>query len=158
MIERRFRRYYWEEIKTVFSGINIFIPIGIGFAMFQASLLVPDIKTWYFIMITALIVPMIGMFFKYWKYHSRYKQFATFTAHNILFVYFNIGIQICLQSHVFLNRSDNVIESIFGQMYLGLVVTCMAFLFLSFFFLPKVLDMNIAEIEKLVQLYGEVEK
>ncbi|MGY6520367.1 MAG: hypothetical protein ACXIUD_01470 [Mongoliitalea sp.] len=158
MIERRFRRYYWEEIKTVFSGINIFIPIGIGVAMYQASLLVPDIKTWYFIMIAALIVPMIGMFFKYRKHHAQYKQYASYTAQNILFVYFNLGIQICMQGHIFLNNPENLFDSIFTQVFFSLIIACMAFLFLSFFFLPKVLNRNIAETEKLVKLYGEVGK
>ncbi|MGY6559420.1 MAG: hypothetical protein ACXIT9_09065 [Nitritalea sp.] len=158
MIERRFRRYYWEEIKTVFSGVKIFIPLGIGLAMYQASLLVPDLKTWYFIMIAALLIPMVGMFFNYRKQHAKYKQYASYTAQNVLFVYFNLGLQICLQGRIFLTNPENLFDSIFTQVFFGLIIAIMAFLFLSFFFLPKVLNRNIAETEKLVKLYGEVGK
>jgi hypothetical protein len=155
LIEKRFRRYYWEEIKTVFSGPKILLPIGIAFAMYQASLLVPDLKTWYFIMIAALIVPMIAMVLKYHKYHSRYKKYASYTAQNILFVYFSLGLQICLQGRIVLNNSEYELEALVGKVFLGAIITLMAFIFLSFFFLPKVLNRNIAETEKLVKLYEE---
>ncbi|GHB34519.1 hypothetical protein [Mongoliitalea lutea] len=158
LIEKRFKRHYWTEIKATFSSTKIILPIGIAVAMYQVFLLVPDLKTWYIIMIAALVIPLAAMFFKYRKYHSRYKQYVSYTAQNALFVYFNIGMQICLQGHVFLNQSGFLIENIIGQLYLGLVVAIMAFLFLSFFLLPKVLNKNIADTEKLMQLYGEVKK
>ena len=47
LIQKKFTRYYWEEIKATFSSTKIIIPIGIAVAMYQVSLLVPDLKTWY---------------------------------------------------------------------------------------------------------------
>lgn len=155
LIEKRFRGYYWEEIKATFSGRKIVIPIGITLGMYQISLWVQDLKTWYFIMIAALIIPLVLMFVKYRKHHSRYKRYASYTAQNTLFLYFNVGIQTCVQGHIFFNRSENLFESIFGQVFLGIMIVIMAFLFLSLFFLPKVLDRNIAETEALIQVYGE---
>lgn len=125
--------------------------------MFQVSLLVPDLKTWYILMIVALVIPLVAMFFNYRKYHSRYKGYASYKAQNSLFIYFNLGLQICLQGRIFLDPSAFIIDTIVGQLYLGLVVAVIALLFLSFFLLPKVLNKNIADTEKLVQLYGEVE-
>ena len=70
-------------------------------------------------------------------------------------MYLNTGVQICLQGHIFLNRSENLFESIFGQVFLSFIIASMALLFLSFFFLPKVLDRNIADTEALIQVFGE---
>jgi hypothetical protein len=70
-------------------------------------------------------------------------------------VYLNIAIQICIQANFFMHRSENLFESIGERVLLGLVVLGMAFLFLSLFFLPKVLDRNIADTEALIQVYGE---
>jgi len=155
LIEQRFKRYYWDEIKAIFSSAKIIIPIGIAVGMYQVSLLAPDLKTWYLIMIVALVAPLVGIFFKYRTYHSRYKHYASYRAQNTLFAFLYLGIHFCLQGHIFLNRSDNPYEAVFGQLMLGLLISCMAFLFLSFFFLPKVLNRNIADTEALIQVYGE---
>lgn len=63
LIEQRFKRYYWDEIKAIFSSAKIIIPIGIAVGMYQVSLLVPDLKTWYLIMIVALVAPLVGIFY-----------------------------------------------------------------------------------------------
>jgi len=158
LIQKKFTRYYWEEIKATFSSTKIIIPIGIAVAMYQVSILVPDLKTWYILMIVALVIPLVAMFFNYRKYHSRYKGYASYKAQNSLFIYFNLGLQICLQGRIFLDKSEFIIDTIVGQLYLGLVVAVMALLFLSFFLLPKVLNKNIADTEKLALMYGEVGK
>jgi hypothetical protein len=155
LIEKRFKRYYWQEIKTLFTSQKIMIPIGIALAMYQTSLWVQDLKTWYLIMIAALLIPLGLMYVKYRKNHSRYKGYASYRAQNTFFVYLNIAIQICLQANFFMHRSEDFFESIGERVLLGLVVLGMAFLFLSFFFLPKVLDRNIADTETLIQMYGE---
>jgi hypothetical protein len=155
LIEKRFKRYYWQEIKVLFTNQKIVIPIGIALAMYQTSLWVQDLKTWYLIMIAALLIPLGLMYVKYRKNHSRYKGYASYRAQNTFFVYLNIAIQICIQANFFMHHSEYLFESIVGQVLLGLVVLGMAFLFLSFFFLPKVLDRNIADTETLIQMYGE---
>lgn len=60
-----------------------------------------------------------------------------------------------MHGYTFVYRQQGVQEGFFAKLFMGMILTSIAFLFVSIFILPRILDRSIADTEALIQLYGE---
>ncbi|MFD2033620.1 hypothetical protein ACFSKL_02400 [Belliella marina] len=109
-------------------------------------------------MIVFLLLSFAWIAFRYWGLHKKYKNYASYFAHNQLYAFMNLGINFCIQGHFFLYRKDEALENTFGQAFLGGLTLVISLLFIGILILPRVLDRNISDTEKLIEIYGESEK
>lgn len=155
MIEKRLWGYYWKELKQLITSCRIIFPLGLLFIFFQSSTLLEDSKAWILMMIGFLFFSFIWVVIRYWKTHKKYKKYASYMASNSVFQLINFGVIVCTQGHAFVYRQEGVQEGLFAKIFTGAILTAIAFLFISIFVLPRVLDRSIADTEALIQVYGE---
>lgn len=155
MIEKRLWSYYWQELKQLFTSYRIIFPLGLLFIFFQSSTLLQDSKAWILMMIGFLFFSFIWVVIRYWGTHKKYKKYASYITSNSIFQIINFGVIVCMQGHSFVYRQQGVQEGLFAQVFIGAILTAIAFLFISIFILPRVLDRSIADTEALMKVYGE---
>lgn len=155
MIEKRLWSYYWNELKQLFTSYRIIFPLGLLFIFFQSSALLQDSKSWILMMIGFLFFSFTWVVIRYWNIHKKYKKYASYMASNSVFQIINLGVIACIQGHSFVYRKQGVQEGLFAQVFIGAILTAIAFLFVSIFILPRVLDRSIADTEALIEVYGE---
>ncbi|EKB49653.1 hypothetical protein [Cecembia lonarensis] len=154
MIEKRLWGYYWNELKQLFTSYRIIFPLGLLVIFFQSSTLLGDSKSWILMMIGFLFFSFIWIVIRYWHTYKKYKKYASFMASNSVFQMTNFGVIMCLYGHNFVYRQGGVQEGLFAKIFIGAILTAIAFLFISIFILPRVLDRSIADTEALIQVYG----
>jgi hypothetical protein len=146
MIEKRLWGYYWNELKQLFTSYRIIFPLGLLFIFFQSPIIIQDSKSWILMMIGFVLLSFILMFFKYWKKHKKYKEFASYLASNNAYQFINFGIIICAQSISFVyNQPPN--EMVISVIFKTIILVFLSILFISVFILPRVLDRSIADTE-----------
>jgi hypothetical protein len=155
MIQKRLWSYYWNELKQLFTSYRIIFPLGLLVIFYQSSTLLQDSKAWILMMIGFLFFSFIWIVIRYWNSHKKYKKYASYMASNSVFQLINFGVIVCTQGHSFVYRQQGLQEGLFAQLFIGAILTAIAFLFISIFILPRVLDRSIADTEELIQVYGE---
>jgi hypothetical protein len=155
MIEKRLWRYYWNELKQLFTTYRIVFPLGLLVIIFQSSELFQDSKSWILIMIGFLFFSFIWVVIRYGNTHKKYKKYASYMASNGVFQLINFGVIVCTQGYSFVYRQQGVQEGLFANVFIGSILLAITFLFISIFILPRVLDRSIADTEALIQVYGE---
>lgn len=155
MISQRLWSYYWTEVKQLFTSYRILFPLGLIIIFFQSSTLLQDSKAWILMMIGFLFFSFIWVVIRYWNTHKKYRKYASYMASNSVFQLINFGVIVCSQGHSFVYRQQGVQEGLFAQLFIGAILTAIAFLFISIFILPRVLDRSIADTEALIKVYGE---
>jgi len=155
MIQKRLWGYYWKELMQLFTSYRVIFPIGILYLMFQSSILLQNSKSWILMMIVFLCFSFFWVVFRYWGTHKKYKKYESYLASSNVFQLINLGVIICLQGHNFVYRQNGAPEALFSQIFLGVILTGISFLFVSVFILPRVLDRSIADTEALIEVYGE---
>lgn len=155
MIEKRLWGYYWNELKQLLTSYRIIFPLGLLFIFYQSSALLGDSKAWILMMIGFLFISFIWVVIRYWNTHKKFKKYASYMASNSVFQLTNFGVLTCLYGHNFVYRQGGVQEGLFVKIFIGAILTAIAFLFISIFILPRVLDRSIADTEELIQVYGE---
>lgn len=155
MIEKRLWGYYWEELKQLLTSYRIIFPLGLLVIFFLSSTLLQDSKAWILMMIGFLFFSFIWIVIRYWHTHIKYKKYASYMASNSVFQMTNFGVLMCLYGHNFVYRQGGIQEGLFAKIFIGAILTAIAFLFISIFILPRVLDRSIADTEELIQVYGE---
>ena len=155
MIEKRLWRYYWNELKQLFTTYRIVCPLGLLVIFFQSSELFQDSKSWILMMIGFLFFSFIWVVIRYGNTHKKYKNYASYMASNGVFQLINFGVLLCTQGYSFVYRQQGVKEGLFAHIFIGAILISISFLFISIFILPRVLDSSIADTEELIQIYGE---
>ncbi|MGY6741597.1 MAG: hypothetical protein ACXIUQ_02600 [Cecembia sp.] len=155
MIEKRLWGYYWNELKRLFTSFRIVFPLGLIVIFFQSSIVLEDSKAWILMMIGFLFFSFIWIVIHYWNTHKKFKKYASYMASNSVFQMTNFGVIICLYGYNFVYRREGVQEGLFAKIFIGIILTAIAFLFVSIFVLPRVLDRSIADTEALIKVYGE---
>lgn len=137
------------------SSYRVLYPLGLLYIFSQSSKLLKDPQSWILMMIGFLFLSFFWIWIKYRHTYKKFRKYASFLASNNLYGIINFGVIICMQGYTFVYRQQGIHEGLFAKLFMGMILTSIAFLFVSIFILPRILDRSIADTEALIQLYGE---
>lgn len=155
-IERRYRRFFWEEFKSIFTSHRIIYPTAVGLMLYWLSINSTlfgeqmSLPIWGAAFTMAAIVYII---IRYWNANKKLKNYVSYRSSANSFYFFNFMMQISLFGMQRLNSPDYSLaltpQSIFTWISICAISAC----FISIFLIPRVLDRSIAETRKLQAIY-----
>jgi hypothetical protein len=155
-IERRYRRFFWEEFKTFFTSYRIIYPTIVGFILYWLS-----IDTTLFGEQLSLpiwggaftIIAIVFIIIRYWSTNKNLKNYVSYRSSANSFVFFNLMMQISLFGMQRMENPDYTMEFTFQSILTWVSIAALLMCFISIFLIPRVLDRSIAETKKLQAIY-----
>lgn len=155
-IERRYRRFFWEEIKLLFTSHRIIYLAAIGFILYWLNVNTRPFGYELTLPVWAVLFFFAGLFYiiaSYYRVNKSLKNYVAFKSTNNFMVILNLFMQLNIYGLRFFENPDYVIDFTFKGVFMALGLLLIAISFLSIFLLPRVLDRSIAETRKLQVIY-----
>ncbi|UZD22476.1 hypothetical protein PBT90_03415 [Algoriphagus halophytocola] len=155
-IEKRYRRFFWEEFIAFFTSYRIIYPAAIGFILYWLSVNTRpfgyelSLPVWGAIFFFA---STLGMLFSYGKTGKKLKNYVAFKSSFNAFVILNTLFQINLYGMRYLKNPDYSFAFTFQSIATYFMLVFVFLSFISVFLIPRVLDRSIAETKKLQAVY-----
>ncbi|WP_339865995.1 hypothetical protein [uncultured Algoriphagus sp.] len=155
-IERRYRRFFWEEFKSIFTSPRLIYPIAVAFILYWLS-----INSLFFgekvgMPVWSGAFTILAVFFiiaRYWKANKSMKNYVSYRSSIHSFTFFNLMLQISIFG---MRRLENPYynfdfspQSILTWLSILAISAC----FICIFLIPRVLNRSIAETRKLQAIY-----
>ncbi|MEP1257870.1 hypothetical protein, partial [Algoriphagus sp.] len=151
-IERRYRRFFWEEFKSIFTSHRLFYPAAVGFMLYWLSVNSTlfgerlSLPVWGGAFTVLAIIFIIA---RYWKANKSMKNYVSYRSSIHSFTFFNLMMQISIFG---MRRLENPYynfdfspQSILTWLSILAISAC----FICIFLIPHVLKRSIAETRKL---------
>jgi hypothetical protein len=155
-IEKRYRRFFWQEFKTFFTSYRVIYPIAMAFILYWFSVNTRPFGYELSLPVWAVIFFFAGVVAILIKYHKASKQFKNYVAfkstNNYIFI-LNIFMQINFFGLQHFENPSYPFEFTFKGILMGIGLLLIAISFISIFLLPRVLDRSILETKKLQAIY-----
>jgi hypothetical protein len=155
-IEKRYRRFFWEEFKTFFTSYRIIYPAIVGFILYWLSVNTRPFGYELTLPVWAVVFFLIGVVYiivSYHKINKRLKDYVAFKSTNNFMLILNLFMQSNIYALRFFENPDYVIDFSFKGILMGIGLLLIAMSFISIFLLPRVLDRSILETKKLQAIY-----
>jgi hypothetical protein len=155
-IERRYRRFFWEELIGFFKSYRIIYPAVMGFILYWLSVNTRPFGYELTLPIWAVAFFFVGLVYiivSYYKVNKRLKNYVAFKSMNNFLYILNIFMQVNFYGLRFFENPDYVIDFTFKGVFMGIGLLLIVMSFFSIFLLPRVLDRSIEETRKLQTIY-----
>jgi hypothetical protein len=155
-IERRYRRFFWEELKALFTSYRIIYPATIGFILHWLSVNTRPFGYELTLPIWAVFFFFVGIIYivvSYYRVNKSLKNYIAFKSTNNFMVLLNLFMQLNIFGLRFFENPDYVIDFTFKGVFMGISLLLIVMSFFSIFLLPRVLDKSIKETKKLQAIY-----
>jgi hypothetical protein len=152
---KKARNNYWTELKNLFTSYRIIYPLGLGVIIYQASRYLDDPKSWVLWFAGFLFLAFCWLVSRYGTKNKHYKNYASYQASVNIWQWLYSAAMACIYSYQFVYSISNSEETpaLFSLIFQGIILTILVFFSISVFILPKILDQNIAQVEKLKAMY-----
>ncbi|PZX60464.1 hypothetical protein LV84_00743 [Algoriphagus ratkowskyi] len=155
-IERRYRRFFWEEFKTIFKSLRIIYPLAVGYILYwlstNSSLFGEQVSlpVWGG---AFTLIAIIFTIIRYWNTNKNLKNYVSYRSSTNSFGFFNVMLQFNLHSLLYFENPDYTFaftaQSIFTWFGIIIMLAC----FISIFLIPRVLNKSVEETKKLQAIY-----
>ncbi|MFC5625703.1 hypothetical protein [Algoriphagus winogradskyi] len=155
-IERRYRRFFWEEFVDFFTSHRIIYPAGIGFILYWLSVNTRPFGDELTLPVWAVLFFFAGLIFiaaRYYRVNKSLENYVAYKSTNNFMLILNFFLQLNVNGLRFFENPGYVINFTFKGVLMVIGILLIAISFLSIFLLPKVLDRSIAETRKLQAIY-----
>ncbi|MEB2776444.1 hypothetical protein SYJ56_14065 [Algoriphagus sp. D3-2-R+10] len=155
-IERRYRRFFWEEIKSLFTSHRIIYPTAMAFVLYWLSVYTRPFGYELSLPVWAVIFFFVGLVYIVFNYHrvdKSLKNYVAFKSTNNFMVILNLFMQVNFYGLKYLENPNYTFEFTFKGIMMGLGLALIAMSFFSIFLLPSVLKRSIEETRKLQAIY-----
>ncbi len=155
-IERRYRRFFWEELKAFFTSYRIIYPATTGFILYWLSVNTRPFGYELTLPVWAVLFFFVGLIYivvSYYRVNKNLKNYVAFKSTNNFMVLLNLFMQLNIYGLRFFENPDYVIDFTFKGVFMGLGLLLIVMSFFSIFLLPRVLDNSIKETKKLQAIY-----
>ncbi|WP_439490387.1 hypothetical protein [Algoriphagus sp.] len=155
-IEKRYRRFFWEEFIAFFTGYRIIYPTALGFILYWLSVYTRPFGLELTLPIWAVGFFFVGLIYITVSYHRANKSlrnYVAFKSTNNYLLILNVFMQMNIHGLRFFETPDYVIDLTVQGVFMALGMLIIVLSFLSIFLLPKILDRSIAETRKLQAIY-----
>lgn len=155
-IEKRYRRFFWEEFVEFFTSYRIIYPAGIGFILYWLSINSKlfgeqlSLPIWGGIF---FLIGLLGIFVHYRKISKKLKNYVAFKSSLNAFVILNTLLQFNIYGLRYLENPNYSLAFTFQSFATYIMLTIVFLSFISVFLIPRVLDRSIAETRKLQAIY-----
>tara|TARA_R110002020_G_scaffold367284_2_gene579197 strand:- start:554 stop:1252 length:699 start_codon:yes stop_codon:yes gene_type:complete len=155
-IEKRYRRFFWEEFVEFFTSYRIIYPAGIGFILYWMSVNTRPFGYEITLPVWAAVFFCTGLIYIVIKYHTVRKSLKNYVAYkstNNFLVILNLFMQVNFYGLRYFENPGFVIDFTAKGVFMALALLIIAISFLSIFLLPRVLNRSISETKKLQAIY-----
>lgn len=155
-IERRYRRFFWEELRTFFISYRIIYPAVVVFILYWLSINTRPFGYELTLPVWAVAFFFVGLIYiivSYYRVNRSLRNYVAFKSTNNFMVILNLFMQLNIYGLRFFENPDYVIDFTFKGVFIAIGLLLIAISFLSIFLLPRVLDRSIAETRKLQAIY-----
>ncbi|SFT95604.1 hypothetical protein SAMN04489724_2951 [Algoriphagus locisalis] len=155
-IEKRYRRFFWEEFIAFFKSYRIIYPAAIGFILYWLSVNTRPFGYELTLPVWAVLFFFAGLIFiaaSYYRVNKSLKNYVAYKSTNNFMLILNFFLQLNVNGLRFFENPGYVIDFTFKGVFMALGLLLIAISFLSIFLLPRVLDRSIAETKKLQAIY-----
>ncbi|WP_425635908.1 hypothetical protein ACPUEN_10875 [Algoriphagus yeomjeoni] len=155
-IEKRYRRFFWEELRAFFTSYRIIYPAGIGFILYWLSLNTRPFGYEFSILFWGVMVFFIGaiyIFIRLFKIDKGLQNYLVFKNSTNWLVILNVSMQVNIHALRYIESPIIPIEFTWIGIGTSIGLAMIVLSFLSVFLLPRVLDRSIAETKKLQAIY-----
>lgn len=155
-IERRYRRFFWEELRTFFISYRIIYPAVVVFILYWLSINTRPFGYELTLPVWAVAFFFVGLIYiivSYYRVNRSLRNYVDFKSTNNFMVILNLFMQLNIYGLRFFENPDYVIDFTFKGVFIAIGLLLIAISFLSIFLLPRVLDRSIAETRKLQAIY-----
>ena len=155
-IEKRYRRFFWEEFKSLFTSFRIIYPAAVGFMLYWLSVFTRpfghelSLPIWAAIFFLASI---LGTFFYYRKTGKKLKNYVAFKNSINAFVVLNTLLQFNIYGMRYLENPNYSLAFTSQSIATYFMLPFVFLSFISVFLIPRVLNRSIAETRKLQVIY-----
>ena len=155
-IEKRYRRFFWEEFVEFFTSYRIIYPAGIGFILYWLSINSKlfgeqlSLPIWGGIF---FLIGLLGIIVHYRKISKKLKNYVAFKSSLNAFVILNTLLQFNIYGLRYLENPNYSLAFTFQSFATYIMLTIVFLSFISVFLIPRVLDRSIAETRKLQAIY-----
>jgi hypothetical protein len=158
-IEKRYRGFFWEEVKTLLMSYRIVFPIGMIYILYWLSVYTRPFGYELSLPIWGGIFIGLGLVFiivKYWNMYNidkSLKNYVSFRSSTNSFTFFNFMMQLNLFGMRFLENPDYSISFSSESILTWLSILSISACFISIFLIPRVLNRSIEEAKRLQAIY-----
>jgi len=155
-IERRYRRFFWEELKAFFTSYRIIYPATTGFILYWLSVNTRPFGYELTLPVWAVLFFFVGLIYivvSYYRVNKNLKNYVAFKSTNNFMVLLNLFMQLNIYGLRFFENPDYVIDFTFKGVFMGIGLLLIVMSFFSIFLLPRILDKSIKETKKLQAIY-----
>jgi hypothetical protein len=135
-IEKRYRRFFWEELKAFFTSYRIVYPTTTGFILYWLSVNTRPFGYELTLPVWAVFFFFVGLIYivvSYYRVNKSLKNYVAFKSTNNFMVLLNLFMQLNIYGLRFFENPDYVIDFTFIGVFMGigLLLIVMSFLDLS---------------------------
>ena len=155
-IEKRYRRFFWEEFVEFFTSYRIIYPAGIGFILYWLSVNTRPFGYEITLPIWAAVFFLAGLIYiaiKYLTVRNGLKNYVAYKSTNNFLAILNLFMQVNFYGLRYFENPGFVIDFTAKGVIMALGLLLIAISYLSIFLLPRVLDRSIEETRKLQVIY-----
>ncbi len=155
-IEKRYRRFFREEVKSIFTSIRIIYPIAIASILYWLSVNTRPFGYELNLPIWGVIFFFIGLVYvisSYMRVDKELKNYVAFKSTNKFLVILNLFMQLNIYGLRYFENPNYVIEFTAKGVFMSIGLVFILMSFFSVFILPRVLNRSIAETKKLQAIY-----
>lgn len=155
-IEKRYRRFFWEELRSFFTSYRIIYPAAIGFTLYWLSVNTRPFGYELTLPVWAVLFFFVGLIYivvSYYRVNKSLKNYVAFKSTNNFLVILNLFMQVNFYGLRFFENPDYVIDFTMKGVFMSIGLLLILMSFLSIFLLPRVLDRSIEETRKLQAIY-----
>jgi uncharacterized membrane protein (DUF485 family) len=159
-IEKRYRRFFWEELKALFTSYRIIYPVIVSFILYWLSVNFKlfgehvGVPLWGGVYVIAAAFIIYGI---YLTINKSLKNYVSYKSSGNSFVFFNTMMQISIFGMRRLETPYYTFDFSPQSILTWLSVMAISACFICIFLIPRVLNRSIAETKKLQAIYeGEL--
>jgi isoprenylcysteine carboxyl methyltransferase (ICMT) family protein YpbQ len=155
-IEKRYRRFFWEEFKSLFRSYRIIYPMTMTFILYWLSVNARPFGYELSLPIWGGIFFITGLLFiivRYWKINKSLKNYITYKYSTNSFIFINAMMQVNIFGMRFLENPDYTVAITVQSILTWISIVALSSCFISIFLISRVLNRSIQETKKLQVIY-----
>jgi len=155
-IERRYRRFFWQEVKMLFWSYRIIYPAAVTFILFWLSVYTRPLGYELSLPIWAVLFFFAGAIYigiTYARIDKNLKNYVVFKSSSNWLLILNLFTQVNFYGLRYLENPGYSFDFTIQGAVMALGLTLIIMSFFSVFLLPRILSKAIEETKKLQEIY-----
>jgi hypothetical protein len=155
-IEKRYRRFFWEEFKSIFTSTRMIYPVAVGFILYWLSINSRLFGEQVSLLVWGgafTIIAVIFIILRYWTINKTIKNYVSYRSSTNSFAFFNVMMHSSIFGMRFLENPDYTVAITIQSILTWISIVALSSCFISIFLIPRVLNRSIQETRKLQAIY-----